>query len=105
MNVCLTAGEWRWSGNLRACRAAGRSSSCGITADQSRLDVDAETELVVVGDETPHADRLMAAAESLDDSARQAWQEGRLQLVRESELWARLGLVDSGEKSNGCIRR
>jgi tetratricopeptide (TPR) repeat protein len=60
--------------------------------------VDAETELVVVGDETPEADRWMAAPESFGDPPRQAWQEGRLQLIRESELWAQLGLVDSGRE-------
>ena len=31
-----------------------------------------------------------------DKAARSAWQEGKLEIVRESEFWARLGLVDAG---------
>ena len=40
-----------------------------------------------------HSAQLQA---SLDDATRLAWQEGRLQVLRESELWTRLGLVDAG---------
>ena len=58
--------------------------------------VDADTELIVVGDESPDGRALAAAQASLDDAARLAWQEGSLQLLRESELWSRLGLVDAG---------
>ena len=36
-------------------------------------------------------------SELFDDAARTALGDGRLELVRESELWARLGLVDSGQ--------
>jgi tetratricopeptide (TPR) repeat protein len=60
--------------------------------------VDADTELVVVGDESPEGAALAAAQASLDGGARQAWQDGRLQFLRESELWARLGLVDAGQE-------
>jgi len=59
--------------------------------------VDADTELVIVGDESPDGKSLAAAKASLGDAARLAWQAGRLQILRESELWARLGLVDAGQ--------
>jgi tetratricopeptide (TPR) repeat protein len=59
-------------------------------------DVDAGTELIVVGDDTPDFGRMVAGPHWLNDAARLAWREGRLQLVRESEFWARLGLVDAG---------
>ncbi len=58
--------------------------------------VDGDTELVVVGDESSDNRSFAAAQASLDDAARLAWQEGRLQLLGESELWSRLGLVDAG---------
>jgi tetratricopeptide (TPR) repeat protein len=58
--------------------------------------LDADTELVIVGDESPDGKTLAAARASLDDAARIAWQEGRLQILRESELWTLLGLVDAG---------
>jgi len=58
--------------------------------------VDVDTDLVVVGDDAPEADHIVAAPEWTDDGARRAWQAGRLQFVRESEFWARLGFVDSG---------
>lgn len=60
--------------------------------------IDADTELVIVGDESPDGNALVAAEASLDDAARLAWQEGRLQILRESELWTRLGLVDAGQE-------
>ena len=59
--------------------------------------IDAKTELAIVGDETVDLARLAADPEILDDAARAAWREGRLQFVRESELWARLGLVESSQ--------
>ena len=59
--------------------------------------LDADTELVIVGDESPDGKTLAAARASLDDAARLAWQEGRLQILRESELWTQLGLVDAGQ--------
>jgi DNA-binding transcriptional MerR regulator len=60
--------------------------------------VDADTELLVVGDESPSGDAIANAQASLGDAARCAWQEGRLQIVRESELWAQLGLIDVGHE-------
>lgn len=59
--------------------------------------VDAETDLVVVSDETRDVSALSADSDLFDRAARLAWQEGKLEIVRESEFWARLGLVDSGE--------
>ncbi len=60
--------------------------------------IDADTELVIVGDESPDGNPIAAAEASLDDAARIAWQTGRLQILRESELWTRLGLVDAGQE-------
>lgn len=59
--------------------------------------VDAETDVVVVSDETTDLAALAAGASWFDAVTRSAWQEGKLEVVRESEFWARLGLVDSGE--------
>jgi len=59
--------------------------------------VDADTELVVVSDETADGQAIAAAEAGLEKAARVAWQEGRLELLCESELWARLGLVDAGQ--------
>lgn len=56
--------------------------------------IDANTNLVVVGDESRDGRALARAQAELDDAARLAWQEGRLQLVSESDFWSRLGLVD-----------
>jgi tetratricopeptide (TPR) repeat protein len=55
----------------------------------------ADTDVVIVGDETQEGDPLAAAKASLSDAARQSWHEGQLKFVRESELWAQLGLVDA----------
>jgi tetratricopeptide (TPR) repeat protein len=57
--------------------------------------VDAETQLVVLGDDSSDARPLAAVAAAFDDATRQAWQAGQIEVVRESELWARLGLVDA----------
>lgn len=57
--------------------------------------IDAGTELVVVGNETHDGRALAAAQASLGEAARLAWQEGRLQLVSESDFWSQLGLVDA----------
>ena len=37
-------------------------------------------------------------ATCLTTATRTAWRDGRLELVRESEFWARLGLVDAGRE-------
>jgi tetratricopeptide (TPR) repeat protein len=60
--------------------------------------LDADTALVIIGDESPDGSTLAAADAALDDATRLAWQEGRLQVLRESELWTRLGLVDAGQE-------
>jgi tetratricopeptide (TPR) repeat protein len=52
---------------------------------------------IVVGDDAADAPRLTANPELFDESTRAALRDGRIELVRESELWARLGLVDSGQ--------
>jgi DNA-binding transcriptional MerR regulator/Flp pilus assembly protein TadD len=64
----------------------------GLVASQ----VDGKTELVVVGDESPDGRAVAAAQALLDDASRLAWQEGSLEVLGESELWSRLGLVDAG---------
>lgn len=58
--------------------------------------IDADTELVIVGDESRDGQSLVAAQATLDDATRMAWHEGRLQLLCETELWTQLGLVDAG---------
>jgi tetratricopeptide (TPR) repeat protein len=60
--------------------------------------IDANAELVVLGDEAQSGSELRELQATFDDATRAAWQEGRLQVVRESELWARLGLVDGGQE-------
>jgi tetratricopeptide (TPR) repeat protein len=52
-------------------------------------------DLVVVSDQIVDLGQVTADRGLFDDAARSAWQEGKLELVRESELWARLGLVDT----------
>ena len=59
--------------------------------------IDAGTALAVVSDETTDLASLAADFDCFDDEARAAWQQGRLEVVRESDFWARLGLVDAGE--------
>src|SRR5262245_48770351 len=54
-------------------------------------------ELVVVGDETDDLKRVAADSEAIDEATRLALERGESELLRESELWARLGLVDSGQ--------
>jgi tetratricopeptide (TPR) repeat protein len=56
----------------------------------------AGTDLVVVGDDAPEGKPFAAAKALLDDAARTACRQGSLEILRESELWARLGLVDAG---------
>jgi tetratricopeptide (TPR) repeat protein len=53
-------------------------------------------DMIVVGDDVADTARLTANPEIFDDAARASIGAGRIELVRESELWARLGLVDSG---------
>ena len=58
--------------------------------------LDADTELAIVGDEVRDGKTLGVGEMLVDDATRLAWQAGRLQVFRESELWTRLGLVDAG---------
>jgi DNA-binding transcriptional MerR regulator len=59
-------------------------------------EISADTALVILGDEAPGGKTIAATEAALDDAARLAWHEGRLEILRESELWTRLGLVDAG---------
>jgi tetratricopeptide (TPR) repeat protein len=52
---------------------------------------------IVVADEAEDLQRLVADHELLDEASRQALARGELEIVRESELWARIGLVDAGQ--------
>lgn len=54
-------------------------------------------DLVVVGDETSDLHRIAADHETIDEATRLALGQGKAELVRESEFWARLDLVDSGQ--------
>jgi tetratricopeptide (TPR) repeat protein len=54
-------------------------------------------DIVVVGDETNDLERVTADPQTIDDATRSALEQGDSELVRESEFWARLGLVDSGQ--------
>lgn len=56
----------------------------------------AGADLVVVGDDAPEGKPFAAAEALLDDDARAACRQGSLEILRESELWSRLGLVDAG---------
>jgi tetratricopeptide (TPR) repeat protein len=64
----------------------------GAVLEQLGTDAD----LIVVSDESVNLQRLAADRESFDDDVRAAIARGEVELLHESELWARLGLVDSG---------
>jgi tetratricopeptide (TPR) repeat protein len=53
-------------------------------------------DLVVVSDDAFDVEQLASEHELFDDAARTALAGGQLELVPESELWSRLGLVDAG---------
>ncbi|MCI0334359.1 MAG: tetratricopeptide repeat protein [Planctomycetes bacterium] len=55
-----------------------------------------EADLIVVSDDAADLSRLISNSELFDDSVRAAITCGDVELVRESELWTRLGLVGSG---------
>ena len=63
---------------------------------QTASPIDAQTELVVIGDEADAIEQFVKDPAWFDESGRNAWQEGRISVARESEFWARLGVVDSG---------
>ena len=54
-----------------------------------------DVDLVVVSDDIVDPSQVATDRTLFDDAARSAWQAGTLELVRESELWARLGLIDA----------
>lgn len=53
-------------------------------------------DLIVVGDELASSKQSAANRQQLDDDVRERLASGAAQLIGESELWARMGLVDSG---------
>jgi Flp pilus assembly protein TadD len=65
---------------------------------QVALQIDAETQLAVVQDEAGDFAQIVGGEGLFSESARAAWRDGRLQLIRESEFWARLGLIDADKE-------
>lgn len=55
-----------------------------------------EADTIVVADDADNLQRLAADDQLLSEASRQALARGEIELLRESELWARLGLVDAG---------
>ena len=74
----------------RLIREAG-----GQLVDRAGDDVD----LIVASDETADAKRLAANRELFDDQFRARIIGGAIEVLHESDLWAHLGLVDSGPDS------
>jgi Tfp pilus assembly protein PilF len=64
----------------------------GQLVDRADKDVD----LIVASDETADAKRLAADRDLLDDDLRARIASGEVEVLHESDLWARLGLVESG---------
>ncbi len=60
-----------------------------------RLGPDAE--VIVVSDESPDLNRLLANRDMFDEQVRSAVTRGEVELLHESELWAHLGLVGSAQ--------
>jgi tetratricopeptide (TPR) repeat protein len=67
------------------------SGACIVEASREVADT------IVVADDAENLQRLVADHEFLDETSRQALAQGDLEIVRESELWARIGLVDAGQ--------
>ena len=57
----------------------------------------ADADILVVSDNAPPFRQLMADGQLFDEAARTALQGGDLEIVRESELWARIGLLDAAQ--------
>lgn len=55
-----------------------------------------DVDLIVVSDESASMQRLAADRELFDDATRAKIASGEVELLGESEFWARMGLVDSG---------
>ena len=64
----------------------------GQLVDRAGDDVD----LIVASDETADAKRLAVNRDLLDDDLRARIASGDVEVLHESDLWARLGLVESG---------
>ena len=64
----------------------------GQLVDRAGVDVD----LIVASDETADAKRLAADRDLFDDDLRARIASGEVEVLHESDLWARLGLVESG---------
>jgi tetratricopeptide (TPR) repeat protein len=58
---------------------------------------DDAADVIVTSDDASDSKRLVADRELFDDELRMRVSRGEVELLRESELWARLGLVDSGQ--------
>jgi DNA-binding transcriptional MerR regulator len=56
-----------------------------------------EAQLIVVSDDAADVQALATDAEVFDEGVRSAMAQGECELIRESDLWARLGLVESGQ--------
>jgi tetratricopeptide (TPR) repeat protein len=56
-----------------------------------------EADTIVVPDDADNIRRLIADGQSVCAASQQAFGRGELELIRESELWARLGLVDASQ--------
>ena len=69
----------------RLIRAQG-----GIAVDA----LDESLDLVVVGDEVLLSDGLLASESLLDETTREAAEQGMLHVISETQLWQRLGLVE-----------
>lgn len=64
----------------------------GVPVDRANEAAD----LIVVGDESANSKRSAASRQPLDEHVRERLASGEAELIGESELWARIGLVDSG---------
>jgi tetratricopeptide (TPR) repeat protein len=58
--------------------------------------VDTQTELLIVGDDSPDGEPFAAVKAARGDSVPRGQEDEPLEVLRESELWTRLGLVDEG---------
>ncbi len=56
-----------------------------------------EADTIVVPDDADNVQRFITDDQTLCEASQQALGGGDLELIRESELWARLGLVDAGQ--------
>lgn len=65
---------------------------CAVLVDRGEKQVD----LIVAGDESADLTRLAADRELFDDDLRSRIANGEVELIGETMLWARLGLVESG---------